>query len=210
MSPLFALIGAIYLIVRPPSTAPPFPFRVVNTPRQVERGRYLFTALIACDRCHSPLDYTRLHSPVIVTSRATGRGLDFRGLPGTITAPNLTMDPETGLGKWSDGEIMRAIREGVSRDGHALHPIMPYLYFRKMTDDDALSIVAYLRSLEPTPSHLPPTDLTFVSRVLIKSEPRPTGSVPPQDELGGAIFGEYLATIAACESCHTPPTRQAA
>jgi hypothetical protein len=207
MSPLFVLIGFIYLIVRPPSSAPPLPLHVSDSPKQVERGRYLFTALLACDRCHSPLDYTRLHSPVILASRATGRGLDLRGLPGTVTAPNLTMDPDTGLGKWTDGEIIRAIRDGIGKDGHALYPIMPYQYYRRMTDDDALSLVAYLKSLAPTPTHLPATDLSFVSRVLIKSEPRPTVSVPPQDDLSGAIFGEYLVGIAACESCHTPPAR---
>ena len=71
------------------------------------------------------------------------------GFPGTLVASNITPDPDTGLGKWTDGEIIRAIREGVDRDGNALFPIMPYSHFRNMSEEDAQAIVAYLRSLPP-------------------------------------------------------------
>ena len=175
--------------------------------RATSELQYLFTSLLACDRCHSPHDYTRLHSPVIPQSRGIGRGLDLRGLPGSVIAPNLTMDPDTGLGKWTDGEIIRAIREGVDKNGRALYSLMPYPYFRKITDEDAMAIVAYLKTLTPTRSELPRTDLSFLTRVFLKSEPTPVGSIPPADDYGGAIYGEYLVGIAACESCHTPPAR---
>jgi hypothetical protein len=207
MSPLFVLTWFVYLVLRSPSSATPLPVRVRGTPQEVERGRYLFTSLLACDQCHSPLDFTRLHNPVFVASRGTGRGLDLRGLPGTVTAPNLTMDPETGLGKWSDGEIIRAIREGIDKQGRALYPLMPYEYYRKITDEDVMAVVAYIKTLPPTPSSLPRTDLSFLTRVFIKANPRPVGHLPPQDDLGGAIYGEYLTGIAACESCHTPPAK---
>jgi hypothetical protein len=71
------------------------------------------------------------------------------GLPGRITSKNLTSDAKTGLGSWTDGEILRAIREGVSKDGHALFPLMPYPNYRTMSDEDAYAIVAYLRTLKP-------------------------------------------------------------
>ena len=58
------------------------------------------------------------------------------GLPGAVTAPNLTPDSETGLGRWSDDEIGRAIREGVDRDGNALFPLMPYERYRSFSDED--------------------------------------------------------------------------
>ena len=55
----------------------------------------------------------------------------------------------TGIGNWTDGEVIRAIREGVSRDGQALFPLMPYAGFRHMSDEDVYALVAYLRTLPP-------------------------------------------------------------
>jgi len=67
-----------------------------------------------------------------------------------LYAPNLTPDPETGLGAWSDGDIVRAIRTGNGRDGQQLNHWMPYLVaFHDMTDQDASDLVRFLRSLRP-------------------------------------------------------------
>jgi hypothetical protein len=81
----------------------------------------------------------------------TGAGTPFplTGLLGTLTAPNLTPDPETRLGRWSDDEMGRAIREGVDPDGSALFPLMPYGCYRHVSDEDLPSIVVYLKSLAP-------------------------------------------------------------
>jgi hypothetical protein len=65
----------------------------------------------------------RLYAPV--TASGKGSALILQGLPGEIVAPNLTPDRETGLGNWTDGEKIRAIREGISKDGDVLHPTMP-------------------------------------------------------------------------------------
>jgi cytochrome c553 len=203
--PLLAAGGFLYLVLRSPSSAPPANISVDRSAANVERGRYLFTAVAACDRCHSGRDFSKLNGPVIASRRGAGRAIEERGLPGEIVAPNLTPDAETGLGRWSDGEIVRAIREGIGIDGRALYFMMPYPYYRRMSDEDVRALVAYLRSLNPVRSALPRTRVSFLTRILMKGEPQPVlGEIPPVDPGAGEVYGEYLATIAACEECHTP------
>jgi mono/diheme cytochrome c family protein len=206
--PLIAAGWFLYLMVRRPASAKPSSIRVEMEGVRIERGAYLFTAVAACDRCHSQRDFTRLHAPVVPGGRAVGRIIDDRGLPGLVVAPNLTPDRETGLGAWTDGEKIRAIREGISKDGRALYSLMPYFYYRRMADEDVASIVAFLNSLAPVRNPLPKTNLSFPAWVFVKGEPQPVVSaIPEPDPGGGAVYGEYLATLAACEDCHTPVRR---
>jgi hypothetical protein len=126
------------------------------------------------------------------------------GLPGKIVAGNLTPDLETGLGTWTDGEKIRAIREGISKDGRALFPMMPYSDFRSMSDFDVESLVAYLNLLPPVRNKLPETEIDFPVSLLIRSAPRPVGSVSAPAREATAKYGEYLAAIGGCRACHTP------
>ena len=104
------------------------------------------------------------------------------GLPGRIASRNITPDVETGIGAWTDGEKIRAIREGISRDGTMLFPMMPYARFRKMSDEDVMSLVAYLNTLPPVPqggaqpSGFPGLDPD-------EEQPRPAGFVPPPEAI---------------------------
>src|SRR5262249_32647191 len=145
---VIALSGFGYLYLRKPVTAPPPDINFEMAPERVARGRYLFEKVMACDGCHSQHDESRFGRPVV--EGGWGRGSVFPaelGLPGTVVASNVTPDRETGLGAWTDGEIIRAIREGISRDGRALFPMMPYTNYRRMSDADVYAIVAYLRRL---------------------------------------------------------------
>src|SRR5690349_12687193 len=130
MLSLALLVGAVmvagYFHVLMPERARPREIKVQATPARLARGKYLF-ALADCDGCHSQRDFSRFGGPVVESGR--GRGNVFppdMGLPGTVVAPNITPDRETGIGTWTDGEKMRAIREGVDKDGRALFPMMPY------------------------------------------------------------------------------------
>ena len=76
-----------------------------------------------------------------------------------IAARNITPDPETGIGAWTDDEIARAIREGVRKDGTALFPVMPYLDFATMDDEDVKSIVVYLRTIPAVKNTVPTRQL---------------------------------------------------
>src|SRR5206468_11541394 len=95
------------------------------------------------------------------------------GVPGLVCAQNITPDPETGLGRWSDDEILRAMREGVDRNGDALFPMMPYQHFRYMSDEDAKSIVVYVRTLKPIHNQVPPKHLDFPVHFIAKFIPKP-------------------------------------
>jgi mono/diheme cytochrome c family protein len=123
----------------------------------VARGKYLVT-IMGCGDCHTPgyfLGKPDLAHPL----SGSDVGFEVPGA-GIHWGPNLTPDPETGLGKWSDKEIITAIRTGRRPDGSQLIPVMPYRNFSVLTDRDARAIVAYLRSLPPVhhavPQPVPP------------------------------------------------------
>ncbi len=95
-------------------------------------------------------------------ARSALAGLNIlAGLPGKVYAPNITPDPATGAGSWSDDGLARAIREGVRQDGRALFQLMPYRAFRAMSDQDLASVVVYLRSLPPVSKDSPRQNCPF-------------------------------------------------
>ena len=196
--------GFAYLYFREPASRPASTIRVPMTPERIARGKYIFTAS-DCDGCHSLHDHSNLYEPVVESKRGAGQVMDEAGLPGRIVAPNITPDSDTGLGQWSDGEKLRAIREGIGRDGRALFPMMPYQLFRYMSDEDAESLVAYLNSLAPLRNQLPRSELKFPVSMLIKGEPRPVlQPIATPSRANTIAYGEYLVTVGVCEGCHTP------
>lgn len=203
--------GLAYLYLRKPAQAPPVDIQVAMTPERIERGRYLFEGVADCDGCHSERDFTRVTAPVVPAGRGKGNVMSewIPELPGRVVAPNLTPDRETGLGAWTDGEKIRAIRDGIGRDGRALFPMMPYSGFQRMSDDDVQSLVAYMNTLAPVRNPLPPTKLAFPVNLMIKGAPQPAGSVEAPDRSDKLKYGEYLVAIGACVGCHTPAERGA-
>jgi hypothetical protein len=124
---------------------------------------------------------------------------------GRLTAPNITSHTDTGIGRWTDDEIGRAIREGISRDNTALFPVMPYTSLARLSDEDLASVVVYLRTLPPIRNSLPVRRLVFPLDNLINTIPEPIiEPVPPPPMDTPAERGAYLAAIAGCENCHTP------
>ncbi len=178
------------------------------TPERLARGRYLANSVMGCIDCHSDHDWKAPGAPVLETKLGAGQIFPAAGLPGTVVAPNLTPDPETGAGSWSDDALARAIREGVGHDGRALFPLMPYEDYQVLSDEDLASIVVYLRSLPPVRNPLPETEIIFPVRYLIRSVPQPiTAPVPPPDQSTPVKRGEYLVRLASCRHCHTPQQR---
>lgn len=179
-----------------------------RTPERLARGQYLFHSVSSCADCHSQHDMTVEGDPIIEGTEGSGQLFPIDGPPANLVASNLTPDPETGLGRWSDDEIARAIREGVTREGRAMFPIMPYPNYRSMSDEDVASIVVYMRSLPPVRHALPETEIFIPVRYFIRVVPQPiTAPVPVPDMSTPAARGAYLVRLAACNECHTPTKR---
>ncbi|MGC2196097.1 MAG: c-type cytochrome [Terriglobales bacterium] len=175
-----------------------------RTPQRLERGRYIATALSGCTYCHSPHDWTAPGTPAIPNKEGAGEIEPYADLPGRVVAPNLTPDPETGAGRWTDDQLARAIREGVGHDGRALFPLMPYQHYREMSDEDLASVIVYLRSLPAVRNHLPKTEIIFPVKYLIRSVPQPvTSPVAPAASSDPVLRGAYLVNLAGCGDCHT-------
>jgi hypothetical protein len=201
--PILLLGAFLYILIRRPSSAPPSKITVAMTPDRIERGQYLFSTLLDCDGCHSARDFSRLGGPVVAGKRGMGGFLPLEGLPGEVNAPNITPDKETGIGSWTDGEKIRAIREGISKDGHMLFPLMPYPGYRYMSDPDVQALVAFMNTLPPIRNYVERSKISFFVSLMVKGVPQPVRPIPKVDVNGGEIYGEYLVTLAGCEECHT-------
>lgn len=179
-----------------------------STPQRLERGRYLANSVNGCIFCHSPHDWNASGAPAIEGKIGAGEVFPLDGLPGTIVAPNITPDAETGAGTWTDDQLSRAIREGIAHDGRALFPLMPYQNFRTMSDEDLASVVVYVRSLPAVRNILPKTEIIFPVKYLIRSVPQPLNTaVAPVTPDTSANYGKYLVRISGCADCHTPQQR---
>jgi mono/diheme cytochrome c family protein len=130
---------------------------------------------------------------------------------GAITSSNLTPDPDTGLGRWSDEDFVRALRDGVAPDGSRYYPAFPYPNFTRLIRDDILAIRAYLGTLTPIRNTAPPPELRWPLnyRVLMRGWNylflKPGIAMPDQSKGTEWNRGRYLVEgIAHCGACHTP------
>ena len=202
---LVAVLGLVgFLFGARPLSRPPLNISAAANPERLARGEYLaFTA--GCIDCHSRRDFTKYSGPPLTPFGANGACFDKGvGLPGLLCPPNLTSDKETGIGAWTDGEVLRAMREGVSRDGRPLFPLMPYGDYKHMSDEDALSIVAYLRTLPGVSYKAPDRQLDFPLPLVVRTIPAPLeGPVAAPARADTAVYGKYLTTVLGCAFCHT-------
>jgi mono/diheme cytochrome c family protein len=113
---------------------------------EVARGHYLAT-IMDCAGCHTPGALAGQPDP---DRRLAGSAIGFALPGGGIVYPkNLTPDLETGLGRWTEEEVARAVRQGQSRDGRVLIPVMPWPSYSVLTEADARAIAVYLKSVPP-------------------------------------------------------------
>lgn len=197
-------LGAIYLNAqrllgqRPDN--PVGEFSVQATPEQVERGRYLVTAIPGCISCHAS-------NPTAVPPLLDGNQMHDIAAFGEFYAPNLT--PGGRLKDYTDAELERAIREGIGHDGRAL-AIMPSENFRKMPDEDIAAIIAYLRTQPSVDRVTPPLRPNLLGYVLIgtgmaaPSVQEPVANVSAPARTVSADYGNYLSQIGDCRACHGP------
>jgi hypothetical protein len=183
-----------------PKVKVPEHVKVESTPARIERGKYLANYVAVCMDCHSTRDWNRYAGPIVDGTLGKGGEVFSRelGFPGTYYSKNIT---PAGIGNWSDAEVMRAVVSGVSKDNKALFPIMPYPHFSKMDEEDVLSIIAYIRTLQPIENKVPESESDFPMSIIINTIPakadfqkRPTDPVQ---------YGAYLTNVASCITCHT-------
>lgn len=200
---LTALALVVTYLTFPRSEAPP-DLRVEATPERVERGRYLVEHVAACLDCHSQRDWSQFGGPVVPGTEGRG-GEVLKGEFGALVAPNIT---PAAIGGWTDGELYRAITGGISPNGDAYFPVMPYHQYGLLADEDVHAIIAYLRTLKPI-EHRPEAkrSLAFPLNILVRFMPRPGSPGRRPDPADEVSWGRYLATAAACSDCHTPKER---
>ncbi|MDR6534336.1 molybdopterin cofactor-binding domain-containing protein [Variovorax soli] len=171
----------------------------IYSPATIERGRVL-AALGDCAVCHTAPGGA---------PNAGGRAMDTPF--GTLYTTNLTPDPVTGLGRWSFSAFQRAMREGVSRDGHHLYPAFPYTAFARTSDDDLQALYAYLMSLPAVQAPTPKSALKFPFGIrplmagwnALFHDPTPMQPVAQQSAEWNR--GAYLVNgLGHCGACHTP------
>jgi hypothetical protein len=216
---LMLMVGVGVLLVMLPQMQPAKEMHIDATPAKLARGDYLFNNVLGCPDCHSERDWSRVGAPPIAPigagreclqegARPMGLGGDS-GFPGRICFRNITADKATGVGGWSDGELMRAIREGIGRHDNTLFPIMPYFIYNSLSDSDTQAVIAYLRTLPPVERALPDTIINFPVSLFIKFLPQPVrGTISQPDGSDSIKYGEYLARVARCEFCHSPRNKR--
>ncbi|HET9978120.1 MAG TPA: c-type cytochrome [Burkholderiaceae bacterium] len=166
----------------------------------LERGRKLVEGIVACGNCH-------------VQRGPQGQPLFDKGLSGgfviidapemRVVVPNITPDAATGIGRWTDAQLRKAIREGVRPDGSIIGPPMPIEDYRHMSDADVDAIVAYLRA-QPAVSAAQPKSVYRIPLPPNYGPPLGKVSAPPMSNK--RRYGEYLVRIGHCMECHSPRT----
>ena len=186
-------VAAVFAVI-----APLFMVAGASAETPLERGTYLIGGIVACGNCHA----TRDASGKVEPGMELAGGTVFNAPIFRAVAPNISPDLETGIGRWTDDQIIDAIRNGKRPDGTIIGPPMPIDFYRGMSDTDVRSLVAYLRASAPVRHPveksvykipLPPNYGPAVTSV---------PDVPPDDRVA---YGHYLATsLGHCLECHTP------
>ena len=180
---------------------------IARTPERMSRGKYLVEGVLQCWGCHSELDFTK--RPMRPRPGMKGGGHIFSNVelglpePNRVVAPNISPDPEYGAGRWEDAAFVRALRQGIGHDGRTLYPLMPYQYFRNLSDEDLASVIVYVRSTAPVHIRRPKTSLTDTIKKALQPLP-PLAHVAEADHSSRVAYGKYLVTAGHCSDCHTP------
>jgi mono/diheme cytochrome c family protein len=205
------LLGALLLLSACPAPArfPPPDREAPADPATVERGRYLANHVAICVTCHSERDWRYYGGPVAPGTEGQGgeSHTEIFNLPQDVSMPASNITPHN-LGDWTDGEVLRSLIGGLSQDGSALFPSMPFTQYRKLSWPDLEAIVAYLRTVPPNDHPLPERDLRYRSlKDITNAFPSPASPPQSSPEPGTVAYGRYLTAAASCMWCHTPIDR---
>lgn len=185
-----------------PSVGPAPDITLDTSAANVERGKYLAMHVAVCIDCHSQRDMTRFAGPIVPGTLGQGGEVfdHAEGFPGTFYSLNIT---PAGLGNWTDGEIYRTITTGVTRDGKAIFPVMPYEFYGHMDPSDVKAIIAFIRTLKPIDHSAPPRKIDFPMNFILNTVPKKASPMTRPPASDTVAYGGYLVEIAGCKECHT-------
>jgi mono/diheme cytochrome c family protein len=166
-------------------------------PGSLARGKYLMESIVACGNCH----VARGPQGQPLFDQGLSGGMVFDEAPFKAYAPNITPDRETGIGKWTDAQLAKAIREGIRPDKSVIGPPMAMPFYRQISDDDLTAIIAYLRAQPPVKNVVPKSEYKIT---LPPAYGPPIKSVKAPPATDSVRYGKYLADIGHCMDCHTP------
>lgn len=164
----------------------------------LQRGAYLMNSVAVCGNCHTPKG-----------PQGDLPGMELAGMENmfvvpemTVHAPNITPDVETGIGGWTEEDLIKAIREGIRPDGSLIGPPMPVARYRDLSDRDVRALAVYVRSVPPVRNSIAKS---VYNVPLPPSYGPPVTSVPEPDPADKLAYGAYLAgPVAHCTECHSP------
>ncbi len=200
---LLLVIGLVsYVKLALPNVGAAEVMKVNNSAELIERGRYLANSVTVCIDCHSTRDWTKFSGPIVEgTCGKGGETFDQKfGFPGVYYSKNIT---PAGIARYTDGELYRVITTGVTKEGKALFPVMPYTYYGNMDPDDIQCIIAYLRSLSPIENQVPESVSDFPMSIIINAIPKKVVPGKKPDTANHLAYGAYLVNACGCRECHT-------
>jgi mono/diheme cytochrome c family protein len=177
-------------------------FAIKATPERVARGEYLVKHVAICLDCHSEREWTVYSAPAVAGTEGMGGerfGPEY-GMPGTLYPRNIT---PAGIGHWTDADLIKALTQGVNKDGETLFPLMPYMMFRNVSQEDIYSIVTYIRTLEPVENDVPKRELAIPIEAVMPTTPPPVVWQEAPDRQNTVEYGKYLVNMASCIECHS-------
>ncbi len=179
------------------SLAVALPAAAADQDALVARGAYLVNGPVACANCHTPRNPDFSFQP----------GMDFAGgfhivdPAFDVYSANITPDKETGIGDWTDDQIIHALREGVDDEGKIIFPPMPVPTYNSMSDDDVKAIVAYLHTIKPVHNQVPESKWNVPQMAM-----PPAKGLPAPPTTDKVAYGGYIVkSLAHCFECHSSP-----
>jgi Cytochrome c len=200
------VIGLSYVKIGLPNVGPAADVKIDYTPERIARGKYLAHSVSVCMDCHSKRDFTRFSGPLVTgTLGMGGEVFDQKvGLPGVFYAANIT---PAGISRYTDGELLRVITTGVTKEGKAMFPLMPYTYYGRMDTEDIYDIIAYIRSIPAIANEVPASSADFPMNFIINTIPQKASPQPRPDSSNILAYGAYLTNAAGCRECHSPASK---
>ncbi len=199
-----AIAGILtYVKVALPDVGEAEDIKIEYTMERIERGRYLANSVAVCMDCHSKRDWTKFSGPL--TPGTLGQGGErfdqTMGLPGVFHSKNIT---PFAISRYTDGELFRVITTGVTKEGRAMFPLMPYPYYGRMDREDIYDIIAYIRSIPSIEKEIESSVADFPVNFIINTMPKRAShqTRPPKSDV--LAYGAYLTNAGGCAECHTP------